>query len=131
MTVYGTCAMESLTLDVEKEGLLKVHSDYEVSALKTVWNSKEGLLTRDVWEILNNQKNIRISRASIINFLQDMADKGILRAIEEPCKGGSRKRYYPKMTESEYKEYIVKTVIKSLMKDFDETKEVLEQIISN
>ena len=122
--------MTSLVIDVEKEGLLKVHSDYEVLALKTVWNSDVGLLTRDVWETLNKEKNVRISRASIINFLQDMADKCILRANEEPCKGGTRKRYYTKMNESEYKEYIIKTVIESLMKDFDETKEVLENIVS-
>ena len=122
--------MASFTLDLEKKGLHKVHFDYEVLALKTIWGSDEGLLTRDVWEILNNEKNVRISRASIINFLQSMAEKGILTAVEESCKGGSRKRYYPKMSESEYNEYIIKTTLESLS-EFDETRKVIEEIVSN
>jgi len=121
--------MASFTLDLEKKGLHKVHFDYEVFALKTIWSNDKGLLTRDVWEILNKEKNVRISRASIINFLQSMAEKGVLTAVEESCKGGSRKRYFPKMTESDYNEYIVKTTIESLS-EFDEAKKVIEEILS-
>lgn len=61
--------MESFTLDSSKHGLSMIHTDYEQMALRTIWNSQKGLLTRDFWEIVNKQRNGPISRSSIINFL--------------------------------------------------------------
>ena len=70
-----------------------------------------------------------ISRASIINFLEDMRKVGVLKGVERTGKGGHRWVYSPAMDESEFKQYIARTILESLMRDFpEETAEVVKKI---
>jgi predicted transcriptional regulator len=80
-----------------------------------------------VWQKANQVlKGETISRASVINFLEDMREMGVLRGVEETCKGGHRWVYYPAMDEDVFKMFIVKRMIASLMESFpEETKEAL------
>lgn len=59
-----------------------------------------------------------------------MAEKHVLTAVEESCKGGSRKRYYTKMDETGYKEHIISILLKTLMEDFSETRKVMKKLLS-
>ena len=69
-----------------------------------------------------------VSRASIINFLNEMCDCKVLNYGEETCKGGLRQKYYPNLDEKGFKKYIVKVVFESLVKDFPEqTMEALKE----
>ena len=69
----------------------------------------------------------KISRASIILFLEKLRKQGVLRHIEEKNPGGHRKIYFPLMDEDEFVKHIVKTMVRNMMKDFpEESKEVLE-----
>jgi hypothetical protein len=61
-----------------------------------------------------------VSRASIINFLNDMVDNNVLDYKEESGKGGYHRVYFPKLDNSGYKKYIARTVIESLWRDFPE-----------
>ena len=122
----------TLTFDPAEEGLAKVLRDYQIEALKLVWNrGEDGVNSREVYQQVNEAlRGIRtISRASIINFLNAMVDEGVLNYKEETCKGGYRRIYSPKLDESGFKKYIAKMVITSLIRDFpEETNEALKVI---
>ncbi len=118
------------TLETDSEGLSKVLKDYQEEALKYIWSLKgEGATSREVWENVNKAlRRVRtISRASIINFLNEMAEQGILCYDEVSGKGGFRRIYRAAMDEGTFKRAIAKTVIDSLLRDFP--KETMEAIL--
>ncbi len=65
----------SLKMDLLERGLLMFFKDYQLDALKALWNSPEGMNSRQVWEAVGAT---RISRASIINFLEEAAENELL-----------------------------------------------------
>jgi len=123
----------TLKFDPESRGLSKVFKDYQQEALRAVWQSEEGANSRKVWQQVNGRLDGggSISRASIINFLNDMVDEGVLGYEERTGKGGYHRVYKPNMNESELKKYIAETVLASLMRDFpNETNEAIKAIDS-
>lgn len=112
-----------LVLDPNKSGLEKVLRDYQVEALRAVWeNAEEGVTSREAYRYVNKAlEGVKtISRASIINFLNAMCDEGVLTYEEETCKGGMRRKYSPKLSEREFEKKIGRDVIDSLLEDFPE-----------
>ena len=109
-----------LVVDPSKSGFEKVLRDYQIKALKMVWNSEdEGVTSREVYLHVNNVlEGKTISRASIINFLNAMCNENVLGYVEETCKGGMRRKYSPALDEEGFKRYIAQSVFESLMKDF-------------
>ncbi len=122
-------------LDPNKSGFEKVLRDYQIEALRTVWeNSEEGATSREVYLQVNKamEGNKTVSRASIINFLNSMCDDGVLAYEEETCKGGMRRKYFPGLDEKGYKKYIARSVFDSLLKDFPEqTIEALRESLGS
>jgi len=107
--------------DSSKIGLRAVLKDYQELALRAIWATPEGLGSRAVWDRVNAElKGKTISRASIINFLESMREMRVLKGDEKTGKGGHRWIYSPAMNETEFKEFIVKTLLESLMRDFPE-----------
>jgi predicted transcriptional regulator len=96
----------NLKMDLTQDGLSMFFKDYELEALKLLWKFNPGLISREVWEQVNQHPQITISRASIINFLNDMTELGILDASTETGKGGHRSRYSPKYDEAQTKQYL-------------------------
>ena len=112
-----------IILDPSKTGLEKVLRDYQIKALKKVWNTMdEGVTSREVYHHVNKELDgvKTISRASIINFLNGMCDDGILNYKEETCKGGGRRVYFPGLNEDDFKRHIARSVFDSLLRDFPE-----------
>jgi predicted transcriptional regulator len=120
----------TLIFNPEKKGLAKVLRDYQQETLKSVWkNSEKGLTTGEVHEYVNGKIDGSISRASIINFLKAMADEGVLNYTERTGKGGYHRVYTTRLNESEFKTYVARTMIASLLKDFpEETKAAISQL---
>ena len=120
-----------LMIDPTKTGFEKVLRVYQIEAMKHVWkNAEEGATSREVYNYVNSALDggKKISRASIINFLNNMCDEGILDYTEETCKGGTRRKYTPALDEAAFKRYIARSVFDSLMKDFpDQTLEALRE----
>jgi predicted transcriptional regulator len=118
-------------IDPTKKGFEKVLRVYQIEAMNHVWkNAEEGATSREVYNHVNGALDggKKISRASIINFLNSMCNEGILDYTEETCKGGTRRKYTPAMNEDAFKRYIVRSVFDSLMKDFpDQTLEALRE----
>ena len=120
----------TLKFDPEKKGLAKILRNYQIEALKSVWNNSEkGLSSREVYEYVNGKIDGSISRASIITFLKVMADEGVLDYEERTGKGGHHRVYTPRLNESEFKIHVAQTIIASLVKDFpEETKIAFSQL---
>jgi hypothetical protein len=113
----------SFQFDPNGEGFQKVLKDYQVETLNLVWKrADEGVISREAWQHVNEafKGEKTVSRASIINFLNDMVDNNVLDYKEESGKGGYHRVYFPKLDDSGYKKYIARTVIESLWRDFPE-----------
>ena len=125
----------TLIFDPAGEGLTKVLKDYQVEALRLVWSKgDDGAISKEAWQHANQALwGVRtISRASIINFLNDMVDEGVLNYEEETCKGGTRRVYSPRLSERGFKKYIAEMVVTSLLRDFpEETEETLKELQLN
>jgi len=118
----------TLIFNSEKDGLYKVFRDYQVEALRFVWKRGDaGSISREVWSSVNEELgNKKISRASIINFLNAMVDEAVLDYEEETGKGGYHRVYRPTLNEEEFKRYLAEMMISSLLKDFPaQTREAL------
>lgn len=124
-----------LVLDPSKSGFEKVLRDYQIEALKMVWDGTgDGVTSREVYLHVNKalEGTKTISRASIINFLNSMCDEEVLAYEEETCKGGMRRKYFPGLDEDGFKKYIAKSVFDSLLKDFpDQTIEAMKESLGS
>jgi hypothetical protein len=97
----------NLQMNITQEGLQTFFKEYQVKALQALWESSEGMSSRDVWEAVGADS---ISRASIINFLNDCVEENDLLNVEYITgKGGHRGIYKPKRNEAETKEYLKKS----------------------
>ena len=84
-----------LEIDTSQQGLRMVLREYEEEALKVFWDDPQKEYTsRLVWDRVNQRLRLgSISRASIINFLEDMVEMGVLSKREATGKGGYRGVY--------------------------------------
>jgi predicted transcriptional regulator len=125
--------MLNFVLDPSKQGLAKVLRKYQILTLLYLWEVGEqransGLVMNAVNEQLSDFE--KVSRASIIIFLNRMVEQGVLGFRDATGKGGHQKQYYPLMYEKEYIKQIASTVIKNLLKDFpEETKKVVVEYL--
>lgn len=111
-----------MVLDMSRDGLEKFLKDYQIKVLEVIWkNPDKGLTSREICEYVNEVlKTRRVSRASIIKFLNEMCDYDVIKYEVERCKGGARRKYFQKLDEEEFKRYMAKGVFESLMRDFPE-----------
>ncbi len=118
----------TLIFNPQNRGLAKVFRDYQVEAVKFIWEvGEKGTISREVWATVNERLvGKTISRASIINFLNAMVDEGVFDYDERTGKGGYHRVYRPKLDESSFKRHLAQVMISSLIKDYpEETKEVI------
>jgi predicted transcriptional regulator len=120
----------NIEYDTAESGLRAVLKDYQELALRAIWATPEGLGSKAVMDRVNAElKPNTISRASVINFLESMRKKGVLKGVERTGKGGHRWVYSPSMNEAEFKQFIAKTILVSLMRNFpEETAEAVKKI---
>ena len=121
----------TLEIDTSQQGLRMVLKEYEKQALKVFWDDPQKEYTsRLVWDRVNQGLGLgSISRASIINFLEDMVEMGVLSKRETTGKGGHRGIYSSKMDESGFKRFIAETALEALMRNFPvETKQTIEKL---
>ena len=110
--------------DTSKKGLETVMREYHAICLSFVWEKGEkGVSTSKAWLQVNKiliEEEKTISRASIIQFMIKMGEKGILKYWWKTGKGGHHRVYAPQYNEAEFKELIAKRVIEKLMEEFEE-----------
>jgi predicted transcriptional regulator len=120
----------NLEFNTGESGLRAVLKDYQEHALRAIWKSSIGLGSKAVNDKVNAElKPNTISRASIINFLESMREMGVLKGEDRTGKGGHHWIYSPAMTEAEFKQFIAKTILENLMRDFpEETRKALHKV---
>ena len=104
-----------LTLDLSETGLAMFFKPYQIASLDLLWNSEEALISRQVWEQVNEQLPGTISRASIINFLNASVEYGLLDYVETTGKGGYRRNYVSKLSKVEASTYLSEKVKELLL----------------
>ncbi|MHA1409496.1 MAG: hypothetical protein ACTSQY_04120 [Candidatus Odinarchaeia archaeon] len=104
--------------------------DWQVESLRYLWSIQpEGAPSRAVWESVNKSIQCSISRASIINYLNDMVDEGLVTYTEETGKGGHHRVYRIAFNETDFKAHIAGHMISKLLKEYPkETKKALQLI---
>ncbi len=120
----------NLEFNTGESGLRAVLKDYQEHALRAIWKSSVGLGSKAVNDKVNAELTPNtISRASIINFLESMREMGVLKGEDRTGKGGHHWIYSPAMTEAEFKQFIAKTILENLMRDFpEETRKALHKL---
>jgi len=115
-------------LDTGEKGLPMFFKGWQLKVLEYLWSIQpSGANSREVWSHLQETMPEPVSRASVINFLQDMAEKGVLTQELKTGKGGHRGIYYHKYNETEFKQYIAEYIIRKLLNEFPvETQKALE-----
>ncbi len=121
--------MSGFKFDPSQDGLRKTLKEYEEVALRYLWEiGEEGANSGLIWNVVNEKlkPSGSISRASIILAMNGFVDQGVLGWRDATGKGGHHKIYYPLMDEKGYLEYLLKTMVDSMMRDFpEETREYL------
>jgi len=123
--------MKGIEYDVSQASFLAVLKGWQLKAMQVVWNSPEGANSRTVWLKVNELLgSSTISRASIINFLNDLKELDVLNGDDRTGKGGHHWVYKAAMDEAGFKRFIATTLLDSLMRDFpEETKKALEKAV--
>ncbi len=78
---------------------------YQIQIFKTVWDIEKPLNSGEVWRAVGVDQ---ISRASVINFLNDMTDEGLLVMETTTGKGGHYGLYSPRWDEDGTKKHLVR-----------------------
>jgi len=118
----------SYQLDTSQENLPMFFKDLELRVLEYLWSIQpSGANSREVWSHLQQTMSDPVSRASVIIFLQGMAEKGVLTEEKKSGKGGYHGIYYQKYSEKEFKQYMAEHFIRKLLKEFpEETRKAIE-----
>ena len=116
-----------MEMDLSKFGYEMFFKDYQIHALRYLWSIEGGANSRAVWEQVNRRLQGTISRASIINFLNNVVDEGILRYEERTGKGGHYRIYYHNYDETQLREHLANYIITRLFEEFpEETRKAIE-----
>ena len=93
-----------VVIDTEKKGLEMIYHEWEVPLYEKLLTEENlEMISRTAWQFLLEELEPQtISRASVINSLNDNVEKGILKFREETGKGGYHRIYSRKMTLKEF-----------------------------
>ncbi len=99
--------------------------------MRYIWKiGEEGAGSGKCWEATNlvlKESGKSISRASIIFFLNDMVDEGVLKYVERTGKGGHHRVYSPVFDETGFKVHLAGKIISRLFEVWPEaTREAIE-----
>jgi predicted transcriptional regulator len=110
-----------MKFDTSGKGLLTLFKPYQAILLEHIWKlnnpSRTGITSSQAHEFLQNHPD-RKSRATVIFFLNDMVEDGILDYEEESGKGGYHRVYYPRMDREQFAKYVVDTITDKLKQVF-------------
>ena len=116
-----------MKLDTTKSGLDSLFKPYQGLLLEHIWglNEKKEVAVGSgkawLWLCSTPEKK---SRASVIFFLNDMVDEGVLGFHDRTGKGGHHRLYYPKMSREQFAEHAVKEIVGGVAKTFPENQMV-------
>jgi len=119
-----------LQLDTGEKGLAMFFKDWQIEILRYLWSiHPEGAKSRTVHEKVNKPPEATISRASVINYLNAMADEGFLGYTDNTGKGGHHRVYTAAHTEDDFKRRVAEIIVTNLLKEYPlETRKAIQQL---
>lgn len=110
-----------MKFDTSEKGLLTLFKPYQAALLEHIWELNEGgvvgVNSGQAYRFLQDHPDKK-SRASVIFFLNDMVEEGVLSYEERTGKGGYHRVYYPKMDREQFAQYVVNSITKKLKEVF-------------
>lgn len=106
-----------LNINLGKSGLTMLFKPYQQYLLEHIWNnvSTDKPIGSGKAHDFIQKTDDKKSRASVIFFLNDMVDEGVIGWHDGTGKGGHHRLYYPLMTEEQFWKHIAKNVHKKLV----------------
>ena len=92
--------------------------------MEHIWDLNErertGIISRDAHLYLHDtgDDELKMSRASVIFFLDDMVEEGVLEYETETGKGGHHRVYFPAMKPKQFESYVTKAINDKLKEVF-------------
>lgn len=109
-----------MKFDTSKKGFQTLFKPYQVALLVHIWelnsDQRTGITSKQAYEFLRQtgDRELMISRAAVIIFLNRMVEEGLLSYEEVSGRGGYKKVYYPTMDREEFARHVVTTISKKL-----------------
>jgi len=101
-----------LKIDINESGLPMMFKPYQYYLLHHIWEKvkeSEPIGSGKAHEFIQTTDDKK-SRASVIFFLNDMVDEGVLGWHDRTGKGGHHRLYYPLMNEAQFWKHVAKKV---------------------
>jgi hypothetical protein len=94
----------NMKIDINESGLPMIFKSYQHHLLKYLWENvdTDNLIGSGKAHEFIQTTDDKKSRASVINFLNDMVDEGVLGWHDRTGKGGHHRLYYPLMNEKQF-----------------------------
>ena len=107
-------------IDLNKTDMSSMFSELEADILNFLWKHKE-TRSRTLFRELKNRH--KCTHSTIAVTLDRLYKKGLLKRVEEKCKGGKRYVYYPRFSKEELGFEIANKFLRFLRKTFGEACE--------
>jgi predicted transcriptional regulator len=97
---------------------------YQAALMEHIWEINEedrtGIISREAHEYLidTGEDELKISRASVIIFLDAMVEEGVLEYETETGKGGYHRVYFPAMKPKQFESYVTNAIMEKLKEVF-------------
>ena len=101
-----------MKIDINKSGLPMIFKSYQHHLLKYLWknvDTDKPIGSGKAHEFIQTTDDKK-SRASVIFFLNDMVDEGVLGWHDRTGKGGHHRLYYPLMNEKQFWKHVAHQV---------------------
>jgi predicted transcriptional regulator len=112
---------QEMKFDTSEKGLQTLFKPYQASLMEHIWKlnnpGRTGITSGEAHNYLQNQPDKK-SRASVIFFLNEMVEEGVLDYEERTGKGGYHRVYYPKMNREQFAQHVVNTISGKLKEVF-------------
>jgi len=113
--------------DLDKEGLETVLLPWQLEVIRFVWSTGE-VNSRSAWSHLEGTE-YAMSRASVINFLNEMVDEGFIVYEEATGKGGYHRIYSPAPGvngEEVFKEKVIEKILVKIKSEFSNERDLFD-----
>jgi predicted transcriptional regulator len=101
---------------------LKLSDKYKDLVLELLWKEgKTGLISSQIHARLEKELGRRnVSRTAILLFLNQLVKEDVAYFVSETCRGGERRRYFPKKSKDEYRRGLIRNTVQDLFKSHPE-----------
>lgn len=111
----------TLKFNPENQGLRTLFREWQIATLKLLWENPETrFTTKEVWSYVRTEIKNGVSRATVYHFLDEMANREIIKFDLSSGRGGLRVLFYSEVSEAEFKRIISENLVQSIHRNLGE-----------